>query len=68
MVKCFQCGMNLNKWLEEGNNIKGGMKIGDKFSTYNREEFNEFLIKKKVDDCCRIILITYVPNRYLHHY
>ena len=66
MVKCFACGLNLYNILEEGKKISG-INITDKFGSYDKKKFEEFLNEKKLDDCCRIILITYIPNKDLHY-
>ncbi len=66
MVKCFGCGMNLTKILIKAAKIPG-VNIVDKFGDHDKKKFKEFLDEEELDDCCRIILITYIPNNFLHH-
>lgn len=66
MVKCFNCGMNLFNIMEEGKKIVG-INLGDKFGTYDKEQFDGLLKKEELDICCRIMVISYVPNKVLHY-
>ncbi len=66
MVKCFGCGMNLHHIIEEAKKITG-ISIVNKFMENTNSELKKYLDSEELDICCRIIVITYIPNRYFHY-
>lgn len=66
MSKCFECGMNLYEIIEKAKKITG-INIMDKFTLNNPEKLEKLLNEEKLDICCRIKVITFIPNKYYHY-
>ncbi len=67
MCKCFGCGMNLFPIMEKAKKIRG-VKLNEKFfKKQTSEEFSKLLDLEKLDDCCRLIIITHIENHLLHY-
>jgi hypothetical protein len=62
---CFTCGNNLT---EPGRDVIKimGRSAHEKFYKGSAGELEEYFNKKKTPRCCRIILTTFIENKYLH--